>query len=434
MGAGYGVCLQEANGWCMRTARLIKVFDFLEDQRSLISIGTGARLNPEEHCLQLKETSLGLYETGIVRICSTQLFNPTTSQGWVTVEPIFSVGKDLDGIVRTWIGYRLGNSGPNSYYWNGTSWIVTATLWNTLEEISANISSFQFPDGVRLIVGMSTQLNTVTPKIRGYKICWLCAGDQMEELLLRTLVPTLRSGLKPIAEFVTVMETADDEVILDGIQTPYSIYGIDCAFDETSDPDHEKDLYSSWNPGTKKVTLTETVSAGHRVRVRFIYSPEIAITTSQDYSEMAEYPAVVLDSIGLVNAFTRAETESIVNRGDGTGIELSPPVQGDFDVQIVTIADKLVDHIRLATEIQRLIGTIRTVHCDGLDETWPITVQEKYASQLSAGKEELHRGMCQVRLHNVRLYLSGDRDLYAVQRMHLQGMMDSLIEPPLEGD
>jgi hypothetical protein len=360
------------------------------------------------------------------------LFHPGTAKAWFGFEATIKHSHDSEGGIVTSVGFRLAGQGVPEYWWNGSAWVVNSANWNTEGEVSDNIGSFPVSDGIRIILGLSTTDGQYTPCVSEVKIGWRSTVEYLEEIILRTLIPAMRNTIKPIAEFALVLAEASDEIVIDGIQTPYNIDSIDSVFNETDDPMRLDDLYSAWNPTTHTVTLSEEVEASKQVRIRFVYVPEVAMTTSQDYAEVAKYPSLVVEEVSFSETYSTASGETITSRGNGNGVELNPPTQGNLDFRVVGITDKVVDHVRLADAIQGFFDGTRLLHSSGLDEEWNMTIQEKYSSQITATKEELYRSSARGRLHNISLCLSGDNDRHAIRKVNFTGMMNAVTD--IEGD
>jgi len=407
----------------MRTTPLIKVFEFPESERASMQFGPGCRLNAATHRVQLEADDFGAFPVGTFEECRSRLFRPSSAARWTGFQAS-SVNKvDAEGDVCTRVGYRLAGAGADSFWWDGAAWAATTDEWNTEEEVSSHVGDFPVQDGVRVVMGLWTSDDKATPEVSQLKLSWDTTADFLEELVLRSLVPTIRAGLRPRGDVLIDLAEDTDSVGIGGIETGYHIVGIDSAFNETDDPEHYQDIFVAWSPPTT-VVLAEELAAGKRVRVRFVYEPIVAVMTSQDYDEVAGYPAVLVEDVSLADAYSRGAGEDIVNKGPASGLVLLPPVQGDLDFRLTSISDKLVDHLRLSEEIERLVAAEPMVRSPAFDEEWPLTVAERYTSRLVASKGELHTGSCRLRLRNVALHLGGARQHPAATRFTSRGSLN----------
>ena len=124
-----------------RLKKLVKEFEFLEENRKKIVLGANTRLGLTEPCLHLLEDDDGYYPTTTDITAKTWVTNPQTVKQWLGFEAVVYHEKDYDGTELTSVNFRLGD-GTNEYYWDGAAWSVSTTSWNTEAEIANNISTF----------------------------------------------------------------------------------------------------------------------------------------------------------------------------------------------------------------------------------------------------------------------------------------------------
>jgi len=413
----------------VRLTNLIKEFRFLEEKRSVITLGTNVRLNPDKHWLQLKEDTNDGYPTTADLYAKTWVANPDSLKQWLGFEAE-AVHTTIDNVVVTSLGYRLSD-GTDQYWWNTTAWVVDTTHWNTEEDVAANISAFPVTSKkLQVVINLKTTDKTVTPKLKRLKVLYSSNVKFQEDIVFRSLIPMLRDSLRPIGRHVLTMLSTSSTIDLKNdypLETPYNIVGIDAVFNHTDDSGHATDLYSSFNATTKVITLTGPVTTGKVVWVDFLWEPEVVVTTSQDYDEIEKVPVVILDDINLVDASERGPDDGIVNRSDGTAVKIYAPIRGDLDILMHLVTDKAIDQIRLADEVKRFFGNNQFLTSKGLDEEYRLWLTSEYDLTTTANREDLHSGRVRFRVVDVNYFERDSADMYAVKQFKLTGDMSVTI-------
>jgi len=414
----------------MRLLKLIKEFRFSEDVRAKITLGTDVRLNPDEHWLQLKAGSDGYPLTSDL-YAKTWVSNPESVKQWIGFEAEVLHTK-VNTVQVTSVGYQISD-GTTDRYWSGAAWVAAgASDWNTEEEVAANIGTYPVTERkLQVILNLKTTDKVATPKVLAIKVLYASAIEFQEDIIYRSLVPALRDGVRPRARVPFTAATTTDTFDLDdlGIETPYNIVDVDAVFNDTDDPNHLTDLLDTYTPSTKVITLTSTIAQGKTVWVDFLWEPEVAVTTSQDYSEVEKVPAIVLDDINLVDASVRGQKESVVNRNDGTAVTLQRPLVGDLEILMHLLTDKGVDLQRLATEVKRFFANNPLLRSVGTDEEYRLWVLDEFDMTTAANRGDIHTGRLRFSIVGVRYYLRDAVDGYGIKKFHLTGDMDVIVPP-----
>jgi len=278
----------------MRTKNIVKRFLFEEKNRNEIVLGTNTRLNPYENCIQLKiDENTNEYPTDSDLYVKTWIFNPANVVNFV--------GFDVHGInVKNYLNIKLTNSqfrlgnGTNEYYWNGSDWEINTTDWNTEDEISEHINTFDSTEKkLQIIINLFTDDSRYTPKIYEIRVLYTSTIDFQDNLIYDSVIPKFKE-LRPISDHIIIMPSDSDEIDLNDfvLDTDYEIIDIDSCFDYTNDSDKITDIFSSYDNNTKIITLSETVTESNKVWIKFIYRPLVAFTTGEDYIEVSKVPAI----------------------------------------------------------------------------------------------------------------------------------------------
>lgn len=403
----------------MRTRRLVRVFPFTKDVRAELTLGNGTRLSPAPSVGLTLAGAAGSFPTDDDLQARTRVWHPRSAIRWLSFEVVGTFPK-LAGAETTRAGFRLSD-GTLDYAWNGTVWAaqpVTDGLWSTEAELANHVGAFMAVVASRklqLVVNLKTDSAKVAPSITALKVLWASDLEPQEDIIVDSLLGDLSKHLRPRAEYKKALSAtaavSTFTVAALALETPYEVMTIDAVFDDTADPSHFVDLLSGYNQSTATATLSAPLPAGHVAHVRFLYRPVVAMGTSQDYDEVAALPAVIVRDVVAEPMVWRSTTDSVVNRAAGSAVVVPAPAQGDLDMRIETHADKLVDHQRLASELQRYFGNTPLLRSRALDEDFRLWVVDDYSSALPADGDDrdIIRGEMSARIVGVLLY---HRDAY----------------------
>jgi len=411
----------------MRTRKMIKLFEFTSDRRPRMTLGPSVRLSEEEHCLELVADINGEYPTDNDLYAKTWVTDPTSLRQWLLFQ-VDAVHAKVDGVAQSALGFRLGD-GTNEHWWNGSAWVVDTAHWNTEAEVSAHIASFPvISRKLQVIINLKTNNKAYTPKLYRAKVLWDSTIEFQEDLIFRSLIPLMRSGIRPVADYPIKLTSATSTLDLGvayKLETPYNIAAIDAVFNHTDDPNHWVDIYSSWNPANKTITLTGPVDAGKTVWVRFQYEPEVAVTTSQSYTEIKKVPCILLQDF-VLNGTERGYQDSVIDPTSGVGVTLPPPIQGNFDFTAILVTDKATDQARMSDEFKRFFLNNPLLKSTGLDEEFRLWMVGEYESSNAPNVADLNTGRIRFTIAGAVFYLRDSKAGYAVKTLKTTG--DSNLE------
>lgn len=403
----------------MRVKRLIKHFEFLGQNLEKVTLGTGTRLNIDEHRIQLKEVLFGVqeYPTDDNLYVKTWVTDPQSVQQWLGFE-VEAVHTLVDNQQVTSLGFRLSD-GTDEYWWDGGNWVVNTTDWNTEAEIAGNITSFPTTaKKLQIVINLKTTDKYYTPYVKCIKVLYSSDIEFKEDLVYRSLVPLLRQEIRPISDYPVELPADSNTLDLTNdfpLQTPYNITGIDSAFNHTDDPEHDTDIFQSYDSNTKIVTLSQVVSAGKVVWLRFYWEPEVAVTTSRDYTEVQKVPSIVLDDVNLIGATEYGQDEHVINKSNWQAVVVPAPLRGDLEIMANLITDKGVDQTRLADEMKKFFANNPLIKSTGLDEEYRLWLLDEYDMRTSANLGDLHTGRLRFSIVGALFYMRDSFDTYAVK-------------------
>lgn len=413
----------------MRTTKLIKVFEFSEENHSKIVLGPDVRLDPTIGRVTLKADASGAYSTAANLYAESWVATPQAVRAWVGFQVVDYHAK-VDGAIVTSLGYRLKDS-ANQYWWDGAAWVANDVNWNTEAEVATNIAAF--PATARalgVVINLVTADAGYAPQVEAVKVLYEAQIDFQLDLLARSLMADLRENVRPIAD-LTLAQAADGAtfVLPDPIaKTPYNFVGVDAVYDHTGDPDHLVDLYDSYDPGTRTVTLSAAVAAGRTLWVQFLYEPEVRMTSSRFYVEVDKVPALSLTGIKLVDSQeSGAAFGEVINKSTGQGWRVLAPLMADIEFVLRCLTDKAGDQHRLADEVKRYFRNNQLILSRGLDEPYRLWLLDEYQAEAGSVQEEVHAGTLRARIARALFFDRPAEVVYAVQRLNLVGPPNIIV-------
>jgi hypothetical protein len=406
----------------VRIKHIVKSFDFEEQNRAKLTFGPGTRLDPALNALCLKDTG-GAFPTTPDLYVKTWVTAPAALKRWVGFQAFVKHTIDDLGQPITDVRYRLSNGGPELYWNSGASaWVPAApNNWNTEAEVANNIASFPVLDpSLQLIINLRTPDDRFTPYVATVRLLAETDLEELEDYVWRSLIPELRAQVRPIGEHDIESDgtAAIDLASAYRIETPYDIVGVDAVYDLDADARRLNNLFSSFNPVTKLITLTAPPAAGNRVRINFLYQLPIAVNTSQDYIEVEKVPQIVFESVDGLRFGEAIKSEYVINKATGAGKQVNAS-QSDIELSGRILTDKSKDLARIVLEIRKYAdkGLFRSV---GQDEPYRIQLLEDFELRGFPTQQESRTGVFRLRIVKAVFYDSDAVDITGVLDFALQ--------------
>jgi len=403
----------------MRLKNLIKSFEFSEAVRSKITLGSKVRLNPSTHRIQLEEKSDNTYPTDNNLYVKTWITNPLSVKQWLGFHVVDVHYQDYSGTVLTSLGFRLSD-GINQYAWIGSAWVVSASVWNTEQEVADHISTFPTTSKkLQVVINLKTTDENVTPEVKEIKILWSSDIEFQEDLIYRSLIPFLKEKIRPIADHVVKLSANSTTIDLDNfpLETPYNIIGIDSVYNHTTDSEHSNDLFQSYNSGTKVITLKSSISADNLAWIRFTWEPEIAVTTSQEFYEIDKVPAIHITGISLTDKIQFGSGDYVANKGSGSAVKVNAPLQADIDIVLLGLTSSAKDQMRLSDEIKKFFSNNVFLKSKNLDENYDLWQTSEYELTTVVNQNELHSGTVGFKIKNAKFFTKDSENVKIVKNL-----------------
>lgn len=406
----------------MRVKTLIKTFEFLDSERNSITLGPKTRLPPENNWIQLEAAS-GSYPLDYDLYVKTKSTNPKSLKRW-TGFMVDVVHKLISNSPVTDVKYRLHDGTQELYYNSGAgAWIVASSNnWNTEEEVHNNISSFPVAaQTLQVIVNLRTTNPIYTPIVKEIRVMYESDIEEMEDYVWRSLLKDMEDKIRPIGEHAVQLASNSSTIDLINdfpIETPYNIVSIDSVYNISVDSNKLNDLFQSYDSNNKVITLSSSQSSGSVLLIRFVYYPEIVVTTGQDYVELEKVPEIVLEDISEVDGKDALRDIFVISKVTGIGKKVSI-TQSDIEILGKFVTNKGKDHARMKEAVQKYFGNNDFLTSLGLDENFRLWLLDDYDQQTTANQKDLHVGKFRFRIVQALFYHKDAEDITGVLNVAL---------------
>lgn len=332
----------------------------------------------------------------------------------------------------TSVGLRLFD-GTDERFWGGASWDVAGLGdWNTEAEINANIGSFDVSaKKFAIVLNLVTTDEKVTPTVEAVLVLWKGPIDWNQDVTLDSLLALFQDELTYIEDLALPPLAATSATIdLDDYtdESELDFVGADAVFDEDADPGHVTDLLSSYDAGTRVLTLSTAIPVGNRPFLRMIVRPNVAWDTHQDFGELGKLPEIVLRDTSAVRSSPypfRSDT-GIVRKDTGAGVSIPAPYRTTYEVTMEVRLDRSTTQMRLIDELIRIfvdgpaseIGPF--LRSRATDRRYRLRLIDEFrAADPRVNLADVRSFVAEFRIEDVALQLSAARDVFAVQSLNL---------------
>lgn len=314
--------------------------------------------------------------------------------------------------------------GSDHYWWDGADWSVAgASDWNDEGTINAHIDTFPIlPDReFGVVVNLITTDKYTTPKVTEIRVLMEIRIDYLEDLIFRSLIPLMKSEIRPIANY-DLPPYSEDQTTIDlndyTLDTAFNITDVDAVFNFSTDPELLSDILSSYNPSTKVITLTEAIPAGDRPFILFRYEPEIAYTTQQDYTEVAKVPVIILQrlEVPVATAYNLAAREGVVDKGTGNAVLVHEPWRATLEFRLHVCTDRAVDELRLMSKVMEFFDSNVRLRSIGLDEYYRMQIVREFRDLITPGRSDLRVFWTRFQIMDIRMPFVSE-DAYGIKRL-----------------
>jgi len=404
-----------------RYRKWMKAFHFEEAARPEMQF-TGVRLHVQRQRLELANVEVdGAYPLAPDLCARTRVIAPTACRKWGGFMAI-STTHTSRGVPVTDVRYRLSD-GAVERYWNvgANDWVVASpNNWNTEQEVADHIATWP-TQALGLVINLSTTDPQVTPHVNEVRLLYETDLVSLEDYVVRSFIDELRQRMRPISilEFDSVGQATID---LNTLQVPYDIVDVDSVYNKTTDPMRMAPVLGWAYDVPGKLLSLPAQPVGDRIEVRFAWRPHVVLTQSQDYTEIAKIPAVVVTAIELQRRRMIRVRPYVLNKGTGQGFAFEEGFQADIRLPLQLIASSARELHAMNEEISRFFANVSSLHSRGQDEFYPLSSDTAYdASGFALSLKETFSARLQARILNAVFYPEDARPITGVSRFAVTG-------------
>lgn len=323
-----------------------------------ISDATKIRLDPEDHKLKLALNANFRYPVDADLSIRTRTYEPDALRAIEMIELTATLPTDFDGNSPTSVGLRLYD-GTDEWWWDGAAWdnAPAAGEWNTEAEINANLVTYDASSRkFGIVFNLVTTDDRFTPLVECFKVLWRGPVDWTDDLLIDSLVGTLQDELTYIEDLaLPPLEAASASIDLDAYadEQDLTFTDADAVFDHVNDPTHATDLLSSYDAGTRVLTLTAPIPIGGIPFLRMKVQPHVAWDTNQDFTELGKLPQIILRDTENVTSsrYPARSASTIVNKVTNAGVKTPAPYRLTYEVTMEVNVDRTTTQARIMDDL-----------------------------------------------------------------------------------
>lgn len=334
-----------------------KKYKFTLSDTSKITAQSGVvRLAKQRRPVLLPGRPIDFFPTDDDIFVRTRIFSPGALKTYDFVEAIGDLPKDENQQQVTSFAFRVFD-GTDSLFWDGGAWATAgAGDWNTLADVNANLVSLAVKE-VAFEIRLRTSDERFSPTLSEFKFRWTgLFVPSYKEWVYNAVVESMRDNIRPSTNFTMAGNgTANFDLSPAGtFDAGLNVVDVLAAYNYSTDPGRETDLLLSYDQNTKQGVLSAAVPEEESLWLVLSYAPTVAVTTSVDYVEDAQVPAIWITSIAPQSDQRRLRTtgphimDRSVDPPRATAFPRPTPIV-NLDFTITLMASTSVDMVNLAS-------------------------------------------------------------------------------------
>lgn len=410
---------------------LLKCFSFDRRRRSSLTFSDPTKINIVGDQLQLRvqginrSTGKPVFPLDTNLTATTALTNPDTLNQWLAFGMTPTTSKQL---ANTLVQFKL-NDGTDDRFWNGSTWTVAgAADWNSEVQVAANISTFPVVSkSLALVINLVTTDEKKTPTVSLIDIWMSCEIDYLRSIIADSLIPSLRSAVRPTIDFSARAEGGVRFNLRD-LETKYNVVSVSAVFDKTTDPGLATNLFSAYDAVSKVITLSSAVDRGNVLRLRFQVEPEVILNwSSQDYVEVEALPAIVVDNITLLGNEIFAQID-VRDASTNEARVRRFPFRLRFEIDVRLLAEKNRTLLSMMDRALEHLASTPSLPWPAVDEGISMVSASEGLFQPRPNLSDKHEMGYSLVLQDIHLWLRPEELFSLVQQFNL-----TLSTPGLQG-
>lgn len=362
---------------------------------------------PKTHHIKMKSTASNF-------TIKTKLYQPNACKKILMCQSYFSDAtlkkkRDISNFIN--VSIRVYTD-TNEYYYNGTSWVISTSLWCTEKQACENLYKLTPPDNKKFgfIIKIEKGGNYVigSPiEIEDFRILLDCRLNHTEDYLYKTFcnkVETECQGQSRIIFSILGSKFNFADLITESGRLyknsiPFEIYNL------TTDPNENNNLFSSYNSVNGDCQLNTSITQDSELIVYFKYNPTVQVTKSVDYYELASMPCItVFDFQEMIKYYAGGIGLSIFNNDTGEGYTSYEPKLCDYEFQAFIDAKSNYDYLYLKEAFQKWIIQNILLRTWGLDEQYDMMQVTGFDDGTIPSMSDTRHGIIRIQIQNVILY------------------------------
>ena len=310
--------------------------------------------------LRKRTATTGVYNPfGTMAATATVTFPAMVMPGLIELfgfEELAEYALDSAGAKLGAIDYQIStDNGTTYYYWTGSVWATATTQYSSAQAIETNIGTLTLSPTRKIIIKArlsSDATNKYGPKFYGISLKCEIRHRPFEDAL-RSIHSYFTANLS--ASLANQQRLAAAATTLT-LGTSATVIAVDMVFNLTTDPIRGTNLYSSYAPTTKTVTLTGIQATGSVLEIQFRAKVQVNVSEAEDELVTAAIPALRI----VVNGYDRADEWSQRLDIDRVRYRLiartrRAPDFYNLDLTIAAIADRDDDSLNIIKAVETLL-------------------------------------------------------------------------------
>jgi hypothetical protein len=390
--------------------KIIKIFNTNYNEFSsgnIVQLDTNSKINKTNISLDLTKNSF---------LIKTRLYQLNACKKILMLQSIFSeLTRKKINVTEDFIKVSIRvYTDSNEYYFNGTSWQISNSLFCTEKQACENLNLFTFPANKKIgfIIKVEKDVNYIIGtkvELSDIRILCQCNLNHTEDYLYKTFCNKLETECQGQSRVImdnfigskfNMISLIDESQRLYKNATPFEVYNL------TVDENEITNLFSSYNSVTGECQLNSSISTNCKLIIYFKYNPTVQVSKSVDYYEIASIPSItVFDFQEMITHYgSHKYGISIFNNDTGEGYVSYFPKTCDYEFQAFVDVKSNYDYLYLKEGFQKWIRENIMLKTWGMDEEHDMLQITGFDDGTIPSMSDVRHGIIRIQIQNVILY------------------------------
>lgn len=364
----------------------------------------------------LNNTNISLKSTENSFVIKTRLYQLNACKKILMLQSIFSslMTEKLylyDNFIK--VSIRIYTD-SNEYYYNGSSWQVSNTLWCTEKQACENLQSFILPANKKIgfIIKVEKDVNYIAGtkiELEEIKILCQCNINYTEDYLYKTFCDKVEKECKGQSRLIIkdfLGSKFNLKNLIEESKRLYKNVEVIEVYNITNDQNEINNLFLSYDINTGNCQLNTSISITCELLVYFKYSPSVQVAKSVDYFELSSLPSITVFDFQemIVNYGSHKYGITIFNNDTGEGYRSYFPKTCDYEFQVFIDAKSNYDYLYLKEAFQKWIRENIMLKTWGMDEEYDMIQIIGFDDGTVPSISDIRHGIIRIQIKNVILY------------------------------